>query len=220
MEQEKQTDLETRIQNLRAEGKTYRKIAEKEHVSIAQISIILNKHGKEEMTSSQQEDFERQVFKLLNKGLPPNRIIAKLGKTSKVLELFEVHKKLMKEDFSLALSKIREYGFYESGSCPLTDALGRIFEAYFELQNKLKELDGEIKALRWVGTKKDETIATLKTENAKLQKFNQFKTITSNEIERRKATVRARSLPSLWLIFQLLKNTSCCRFHKQGTVFG
>lgn len=97
--------------------------------------------------------------------------------------LWKEYKEILKDDFSKAISKVREHGFYEPGSsgCPLTDALCRILEVHFELQNKLNKLTGEVKALKWNAAKKDEIIGALQSENAELQKLKRFETMTSDE---------------------------------------
>jgi len=145
LEQAKQLDMKTRIRRLRAEGKTYREIASIEHVSISQISRVLNK-SNEKMSitarSQLEESFEKQVFRLLNQDLPPNVVIAKLGRTSRVMELWEEHKKIMQDDYSRALGKIKEHGFKASGDSkfPLTWRVERLLEENRSLSKDRSEI--------------------------------------------------------------------------------
>lgn len=77
--QTEQLSLENRIRNLRAEGKTYREIAEIAHVSIAQISRILNEpKEKEETASTQEGELASRVFQLLEKGRTLSQIVIRL----------------------------------------------------------------------------------------------------------------------------------------------
>lgn len=77
--QAKQLTLETKIRNLRAEGKTYREIAHTLLVSISTISRILNApQPNEERASTPQGELASQVFQLLEKGKTLAQIVIKL----------------------------------------------------------------------------------------------------------------------------------------------
>ena len=77
LEQANQLSLETKIRNLRAEGKTYGEIAEILHVSIAEISRTLNGPGqKGERTTSQQGELASKIFQFLEKGMTRARKVA------------------------------------------------------------------------------------------------------------------------------------------------
>lgn len=79
LKQTNQSNLDTEIRKLRAEGKTYRQIAEILHVSIAKISRTLNKPGqKEETAPTQQGEMASKVFQLLEKGRTLSKIVIEL----------------------------------------------------------------------------------------------------------------------------------------------
>lgn len=79
LEQTDQLSLETKIRNLRSEGKTYREIAEILRVSIAKISRALNVPKQDEkMAPTQQGEPASRLFQLLEKGRTLSQIVIKL----------------------------------------------------------------------------------------------------------------------------------------------
>ena len=90
LEQTKQVDLKTKLENLRAEGKSYREIAQIAHVSIAQISRTLNQPNQQhEEAPVAEEPFGityAEVFQLLEKGAPLPNIVIQLKKEPKVVQ--------------------------------------------------------------------------------------------------------------------------------------
>jgi hypothetical protein len=117
-EQGKTADLRTRIENLRAEGKTYRQIAEMERVSIAQISRLLKKPAvtessvKPESTGPETdgEDASR-IFEEFEKGVSLPKVVIQLRTSpDKVRQLYDKWIGLKKIDVNqpTVLEKIKE----------------------------------------------------------------------------------------------------------------
>ncbi len=115
--QQETDDLKSRIRKLRNEGYTYRKIAQLEHVSIAQISRILNEpSGDETETKPQTTEGDlgeeaSEVFELLEKGNPLSKIVINLKMSPhRVEELNEMWIRLKKKDVNqpIVLERIQE----------------------------------------------------------------------------------------------------------------
>ena len=49
-----------------------------------------------------EEEFEKTVFKMFNSGMHPNKVIERLGRVDKVVELWGKHCKLMDDDYCQA----------------------------------------------------------------------------------------------------------------------
>lgn len=117
-EQPETGDLKARIEKLRAEGKTYRQIAEMEHVSIAQISRILKKPAviepsiKPESPSSEMDGEEvSRIFEQFEKGKSLTRIVIEFKiNPDRVRQLYEKWIELKKIDVNqpIVLEKIKE----------------------------------------------------------------------------------------------------------------
>jgi hypothetical protein len=117
-EQHEASDLKARIQKHRAEGKTYREIAEMERVSIAQISRILKKPAvtessvKPESTGPETdgEDASR-MFEQFEKGISLPKVVIQLRTSpDKVRQLYDKWIGLKKIDVNqpILLEKIKE----------------------------------------------------------------------------------------------------------------
>jgi transposase len=89
LEQTEQLSKENRIRKERDEGKTYREIAKKEHVSISQICRVLNgPKQKEEWAPSPQGDKASKVFSLLEKGRTLPQIVIELKLEPEIVKKF------------------------------------------------------------------------------------------------------------------------------------
>jgi hypothetical protein len=62
----------------------------------------LETRGKQEKAQP-EEDFDGQVFRLFNKGLTPNKVVARLGKSERVFKLWEKFRRFMEDDYCKAL---------------------------------------------------------------------------------------------------------------------
>jgi len=103
-----------------------------------------NREKKE--AASLHEDFDKQVFRLLNRNWTANRIIEKLGNPERVVELVEIHRQNMQDDYYKACEKVAEAGWKidENSRYPLTTQIDNIVSerdsAYFEKEEVLKYL--------------------------------------------------------------------------------
>lgn len=117
MEQQGTEDLKARIKKLLAEKKTYREIAQLEHISIAQISRIQKQLKEEEagLKSQISKDYldeeASNVFELLEEGLPlPEVVIALKMNPDKVKQLYDKWTELKEIDINqpTVLKQIKE----------------------------------------------------------------------------------------------------------------
>lgn len=61
-------------------------------------------NDRQAKTNRNSEDFDKQVFKRLNQGMPPNKVVEELGHAVQVFKLWEKHQKIMQNDYCAALN--------------------------------------------------------------------------------------------------------------------
>lgn len=81
-----------------------------------------NKSQKEAIL---EDDFDRQVFGEFNRNVPPNVVIAKHGRTDRVLSLWEKHRQLMEDEICRILNILADQGVEvdEDSEYPLSEAV-------------------------------------------------------------------------------------------------
>jgi len=57
-----------------------------------------------------ERDLDKKVFRLFNQGLPPSKVVEKLGRADYVFRLWREYCKLMQDDWSAALQILDNYG--------------------------------------------------------------------------------------------------------------
>lgn len=150
--------------------------------------------------------FDKRVFKMFNQGLPPNIVIAKLGRTDDVLNLWEKFCAIRKDDYSCAVTKITEYGLRldENSTHPLTEQLDSLIgqnrslleemdeyiRSKYALENKLAEFEKTVESLKRKNTRKDRRIEGLATQNQGLLKLIASERLTYKNIETGQAFLR------------------------------
>ena len=100
---------ETQAGVAKSYGKSPATISIQHKKALGKFNAWLNEREKGKRPLS-EEDFDKQAFKLFNKGWPPNRVIAKVGSAKRVFELWEKYRRLMEDDYLKALIRAAEYG--------------------------------------------------------------------------------------------------------------
>jgi hypothetical protein len=92
---------------------------------------------KQEKAGSDDE-FDRQVFYLFNRGDMPNKVVAKLGKPERVFELWKKVRGLQDDDYLLACKRLAASGFEldRSSKHPLYEQVDRIIRERYWLSEE------------------------------------------------------------------------------------
>jgi hypothetical protein len=93
-------------------------------------------------------DFDAKVFRLFNKGWPPNRVIAKYGHADRVIKLWEEYRQIMQDDYCRALEKLGEYGFQADldSKYPLSDQVDQLGGEHWTLLKRESGFGAWLKA--------------------------------------------------------------------------
>jgi len=106
-------DHETQTKVAKSYGKSPATISIQRKRSLGKFNVWLNEREKGKRPLS-EEDFDKQVFRLFNKGWPPNKVVAKVGRAERVFKLWEKYRRLMEDDYLKALIRAAEYGLEAS----------------------------------------------------------------------------------------------------------
>lgn len=82
--------------------------------ALKKLTAWSEKTAKQVKTS--EEDFDKQVFKLFNKGLHPNKVIEKVGNAKEVFRLWKKYREVMEDDYCLVRNKLLENGIIIDGN--------------------------------------------------------------------------------------------------------
>jgi len=156
--------------------------------------------GREKEKVLPEEDFDKQVFKMLNKGIGPAEIVAKIGRAREVAKLAELWEQLNSHDYWQTIGLLRENDMFHRGYAiekPLLYSANKIVQNHYALKNRVEGLEEVVNILREENVRKDEQIKTSETlkeifriENEELLWLRKYEPLTDEQIQQRRETIR------------------------------
>jgi len=179
-------------------GKSPATISIQHKKTLEKFDSWLKKRGKEKVLP--EEDFDKQVFKMLNKGIGPAEIVAKIGRAREVAKLAELWEQLNSHDYWQTIGLLRENDMFYRGYAiekPLLYSANKIVQNHYALKNRVEGLEETVKILEKVNNRKDKRIETLETlkeifriENEELSRLRKYEPLTDEQIQQRRETIR------------------------------
>lgn len=189
---------ETQASVAKSYGKSPATISIQHKKALEKFNAWLKKREKEKVLP--EEDFDKQVFKMLNKGIGPAEIVAKIGRTREVAKLAELWEQLNSHDYWQTIGLLRENDMFYRGYAiekPLLYSANKIVQNYYALKNRVQGLEESVKILREENVRKDEQIKTTETlkeifriENEELSWLRKYEPLTDEQIQQRRETIR------------------------------
>ena len=189
---------ETQVRVARHYEKSPGTISIQHKKALEKFTAWLKKRGESEKALPQQ-DFDKQVFKMLNKGIGPAEIVAKVGRAREVAKLAELWEQLNSHDYWQTIGLLRENDMFYRGYAiekPLLYSANKIVQNYYALKNQVEGLEEAVKILKKVNSRKDKRIETLETlkeifriENEELSGLKVYADLTDEQIQQRRETI-------------------------------
>jgi len=189
---------ETQASVAKSYGKSPATISIQHKKALEKFNAWLKKREKEKVLP--EEDFDKQVFKMLNKGIGPAEIVAKIGRAREVAKLAELWEQLNSHDYWQTIGLLRENDMFYRGYAiekPLLYSANKIVQNYYALKNRVEGLEESVKILREEISQKDERIKTteilkeiFRIEKEELSGLKVYADLTDEQIQQRRENIR------------------------------